>query len=703
MAFLPTAEREIEDLGWDGLDFLYISGDAYVDHPSFGHAIITRLLESNGYKVGIIAQPDWRSTKDFLKLGRPRYGVFVSSGVIDSMVNHYTAAKKPRKDDLYSPGGKAGYRPDRAVIVYCNKVREAFGDIPLVIGGIEASLRRFAHYDYWDDKVRRSILLDSKADIISFGMGEHSIIEIAGLLEKGVPVKKINHIRGTAFLTDKEKLEDLYKINKFAYSTIPSFEDVTKKKMNYAKAFKIQYEEQEAITGKALVQQHGDKYVVQNPPSLPLSTKEMDKVYALSYERAYHPSYEAHGGIPAISEVKFSITSQRGCFGGCSFCALHFHQGRAIQKRSDESIVNEAKKLTWMEDFKGYINDVGGPTANFRNPSCKKQVEKGLCKNKQCLFPKPCSNLYVDHKDYLKLLKKLRELPKVKKVFIRSGIRFDYLMMDRDDTFFNELCKHHVSGQLKVAPEHVSEKVLSRMGKPSIKVYESFLKKYRDINKKLGKEQYVVPYLMSGHPGSGLNEAIELASYLKKNKYKPEQVQDFYPTPATLSTCMFYTGIDPRDLKPVYCATDMHEKEMQRALLQSSKPQNRKLVIEALKKAGREDLIGNGEGCLVSEYNRAQSNRYKKPSSDLNKDSNKKPDNKEKKNYREDRNNGKRNSDDNRRKNGVTKDKGRAETRGGSPESKRNKSGTGSDNSRKQSGIKGVRKQQEKGVRRNRY
>ncbi len=673
MGFLPTTFEEMQQLGWEQTDFIYISGDAYVDHPSFGHAIISRILESKGYRVGMIAQPDWRSTKDFSRLGKPRLGVLVSSGVIDSMVNHYTAAKKPRKEDLYSPGGKSGYRPDRAVIVYCNRIREAFKDVPVIIGGIEASLRRFAHYDYWEDRVRRSILLDSKADIISFGMGERSITEIAELLDKGVPVKKINHLRGTAFTVSEEKLKELYKTNKFEYTEIPSYEEVSGDKRKYAQAFKVQYEEQDAITGKAIVQKHGDKYVVQNPPALPLKVEEMDRVYALPYERTYHPSYEKDGGVPAISEVKFSITSQRGCFGGCSFCALTFHQGRVIQKRSEASIINEAKKLTWMEDFKGYINDVGGPTANFRNPSCEKQLSKGVCKKRQCLYPAPCKNLIVDHSEYLELLRKLRALPNVKKVFIRSGIRFDYLMLDKDDTFFKELCKYHVSGQLKVAPEHISDKVLMRMGKPPVKVYEAFLKKYRDINKQLGKEQYVVPYLMSSHPGSGLDEAIELAVYLKKNKYRPEQVQDFYPTPSTLSTCMFYTGIDPRDMSQVYTARDAHEKELQRALLQWSRPENRKLVIEALKRAGREDLIGSGEGCLINNY------EYRKA--------------KEKE----------KNGEDNRRKGGSQKSKGRIEGRNGKIEGKGDKSGTGSNNRGKRSRLKGVRKQQEKGVRRGRH
>ena len=719
MAFLPMTKKEIEDREWGCLDFIFISGDAYVDHPSFGHAIITRVLESKGYKVGIIAQPDWRDTKDFSKLGKPRLGFLVSSGVIDSMVNHYTAAKRPRGEDLYSPGGKKGLRPDRAIIVYCNRIREAFQDVPIIVGGIEASLRRFAHYDYWEDKVRRSILLDSKADIISFGMGEKSIVEVAELLDKGVPIKKINHVRGTAFVVNKEKLVELYKTNKFIYTKLPAFEEVIASKMAYAKAFKVQYEEQDAVTGKALVQAHGERYVVQNSPAQPLSVKEMDNVYALPYERTYHPSYELAGGVPAISEVKFSITSQRGCFGGCSFCALHYHQGKIIQKRSKESIVTEAKKITWLEDFKGYINDVGGPTANFRNPACKKQLEKGACKNKQCLYPFPCKNLFVSHEEYLNLLRELRDLPKVKKVFIRSGIRFDYLMADKDDTFFKELCKYHVSGQLKVAPEHVSEKVLSRMGKPSVKVYEAFSKKYKDINNKLKKEQYLVPYLMSSHPGSGINEAIELALYLKKNKYKPEQVQDFYPTPATLSTCMFYTGIDPRSLTPVYVAKDIKEKELQRALLQSAKPENRKLVMEALKKTGREDLIGTGEDCLISPYeyrtrNKSrgldngkirtandgknkklpkESGRGKNGLKEIDKRSNM---DREKKPYK---NEGKRSNlgegnygKDNRWQSGGSKSKGQIENRNRKPEAKGNKSWTGSNNSRKKSGVKGIRK-----------
>lgn len=594
----------MNERGWEQLDFLYISGDAYVDHPSFGHAIITRVLESEGFKVGIIAQPNWKSSEDFEKLGRPRYGVLISSGVIDSMVNHYTASKKKRSQDLYSPGGKAGHRPDRAVIVYANKVKEIFKDTPVIIGGIEASLRRFAHYDYWDDKVRRSILADSKADLLMYGMGEKSITEIAKLLKKDVPISSIKNIRGTAYMASYDELPHDIKDAIASNGTkniaiLPSFEEVAENKKSYAEAFKIQYNEQDAINGKILVQQHEDRYLVQNLPSLPMSVSELDRVYALPYERTYHPIYEKFGGIPAITEVEFSITSHRGCYGGCSFCALNFHQGRVIQKRSQASIINEAKKLTWTDGFKGYIHDVGGPTANFRNVACKKQVKYGVCKDRQCLYPEPCKNLIVDHTEYLDLLRKLRELPNVKKVFIRSGIRYDYLMNDKDDTFFTELCEHHVSGQLKVAPEHVVDRVLEKMGKSKRQLYDRFVKKFYDINKKINKEQYLVPYLMSSHPGSDLNAAVELAEYLKEHHIMPEQVQDFYPTPGTLSTCMFYTGYDIRNMKKVYVPKTPKEKAMQRALLQYRRKENYHLVIEALKEAHREDLIGFGPNCLV--------------------------------------------------------------------------------------------------------
>lgn len=608
MSFLPITREDMNKRGWDELDFLYISGDAYVDHPSFGHAIIMRLLESEGYRVGIIAQPDWKSNDDFLALGKPRLGVLVSSGVIDSMVNHYTASKKPRSDDAYTPGGKAHKRPDRAVIVYTNKARELFKDIPVIVGGIEASLRRFAQYDYWDDKVRRSIMVDSKADLLIYGMGEKPVLEIAGLLSKGVPVNKIQNIRGTVCYTTPDDMpNDLREFinepgsgNKNKdFIMLPSFEEVSKDKKKYAEGFMIQYNEQDPYTGNTLIQQHGDRYVVQNPPSYPLDEKEMDRVYSLPYERTYHPVYESEGGIPAINEVEFSITSHRGCYGGCAFCALNFHQGRIIQKRSQASIINEAKKLTWLPGFKGYIHDVGGPTANFRHKACKKQDSKGACKEKQCLHPEPCKNLKVDHSEYLGLLRKLREIPEIKKIFIRSGIRYDYLMLDKNDDFFVELCEHHVSGQLKVAPEHVVDRVLEKMGKPQRKVYDKFVKKFYEINKRIGKEQYLVPYLISSHPGSDLNAAIELAEYLRDMNYTPQQVQDFYPTPGTLSTCMFYTGLDPRTMKSVYVPKKAKEKAMQRALLQYRKKENYALVYEALKTAHREDLIGFGNKCLI--------------------------------------------------------------------------------------------------------
>jgi uncharacterized radical SAM protein YgiQ len=611
MSFLPVSREDMEARGWDSIDFLYISGDAYVDHPSFGHAIITRVLESEGYRVGIIAQPDWKTYNDFMRLGRPNYAVLISSGVIDSMVNHYTASKKPRSDDSYSPGGKAGYRPDRAVIVYANRVREAFKGVPVIIGGLEASLRRFAHYDYWDNKVRRSILMDSKADLLIYGMGEKPIVEIASALSKGYPIDKIRYIRGTAYLSDTIEPVGAWKSGKTDQHAqegngaedhsilLPSYEEIILSKKTYAEAFMVQYNEQDALNGRIMIQPHGDKFVVQNPPALPMSVKELDRVYALPYERTYHPSYENLGGIPAINEVEFSITSHRGCYGGCSFCALNFHQGRVIQKRSQASILNEAKKLVWQPGFKGYIHDVGGPTANFRNIACDRQKEHGTCKGKQCLYPQPCKNLKVDHSEYLELLRKLRQIPDVKKVFIRSGIRYDYLMLDKNDDFFKELCEYHVSGQLKVAPEHVVDRVLEKMGKPGGKVYDAFVKKFYEINKNIGKEQYLVPYLISSHPGSDLNAAVELALYLKHNGYTPEQVQDFYPTPGTLSTCMFYTLLDPRTMKSVYVPISPREKAMQRALLQFRRSENQALVREALRKAGREDLIGFGKECLV--------------------------------------------------------------------------------------------------------
>jgi len=595
--FLPVNMKDMKDRGWDALDFLFISGDAYIDHPSFGHAIITRLLESEGFKVGIIPQPDWNNIDSFKVMGPPKLGILISSGNIDSMVNHYTVSKKRRSDDVYSPGGKGGMRPDRADIVYANKARQAFKNIPIILGGIEASLRRFAHYDYWDDKVRRSILFDSKADILCYGMGEKSILEIANLLRYGKDIKDIRDVRGTCYIANEiDNIKD--------YILIPSFEDVSRDKLLYAKAYKVQYEEQDAISGKTIIQPHGDRYLVQNPPSYPVTTSELDRVYDLPYARKPHPMYDKDGGVPAIEEVRFSISSHRGCFGGCSFCALNFHQGRSIQTRSHESILNEVHKLVKGPQFKGYIHDVGGPTANFREIACEKQKVHGVCKNKQCLHPNPCKNLIVDHRDYLKLLREIRKIPGVKKVFIRSGIRYDYLLYDKNDEFFKELCKYHVSGQLKVAPEHISDRVLQKMGKPGRKVYDRFVKKYHDINKRLGKKQFLVPYLMSSHPGSDLNAAIELAVYIKDMGYNPEQVQDFYPTPGSLSTCMYYTGLDPRTMETVYVPRSSREKAMQRALLQFRDPKNYKLVYEALIKAGREDLIGYDKHCLIKPRKR---------------------------------------------------------------------------------------------------
>ncbi|MBV7272150.1 YgiQ family radical SAM protein [Clostridiaceae bacterium UIB06] len=591
--FLPINKNDLKSRKLDALDFIIITGDAYIDHPSFGTAIISRVLENEGFSVGIIPQPDWNNLDDFQKLGRPKLGFLINSGNIDSMVNHYTAAKKRRHDDLYSPGGKSGHRPDRAVIVYSNKAREAYKDIPIIIGGIEASLRRFSHYDYWDNKVRRSILVDSKADLLIYGMGEKTVVQIANLLKYGMNIHKITDVRGTVYSS-----KELYKLRDFV--EVPSFEEVSNNKIAYAESYKLEYFEQDAINGKTIVQKHGDKYIVQNPPQFSLTTDEMDIVYNLPYTRTYHPIYEAKGGIPAIKEVKFSITSHRGCFGGCSFCALNFHQGRTIQNRSQNSIIDEAKLLTTLDDFKGYIHDVGGPTANFRHKSCKLQETAGVCKTRQCLSPKPCKNLIVDHKEYLSLLKQIRELPGIKKVFIRSGIRYDYLTYDKNTDFFEELCKHHISGQLKVAPEHISDKVLKQMGKPKKEVYDKFTKKYFEINKKIKKNQFLVPYLMSSHPGSDLDAAIELAQYIKSMGYAPEQVQDFYPTPGSLSTTMYYTGINPLTNEKIYVPKEQKEKNMQRALLQFMNPENHKLVKEALTKANREDLIGKGEKCLIS-------------------------------------------------------------------------------------------------------
>ena len=591
--FLPITREEMKERGWDQVDFVYVSGDAYVDHPSFGHAIITRLLESRGYRVGIIAQPDWRKPESVQVFGEPRLGFLVSAGNMDSMVNHYSVSKKRRKTDAYTPGGEMGKRPDYACVVYGNLIRQTYKKTPIILGGIEASLRRMAHYDYWSDKLKRSVLLDSGADVISYGMGEHSIVELAEALDAGIPVEDITYIAGTVVKT--KSLDSIYDAE-----ILPSFEDLKADKMNYARSFYTQYLNTDAFNGKRLVEPYSEHlYVVQNPPATPLTQMEMDDVYSLPYQRTYHPSYEAKGGVPAIKEIKFSLISNRGCFGGCSFCALTFHQGRIVQVRSHESLIEEAKEITKDKDFKGYIHDVGGPTANFRHPSCKKQMEHGVCKTRQCLFPSPCKNLDADHRDYVSLLRKLRDIAKVKKVFIRSGIRFDYLLADKKQEFLRELCEYHVSGQLKVAPEHVAGPVLSLMGKPEHKVYEEFTRQFYKMNEKIGKEQYLVPYLMSSHPGSTLKEAVELAEYCRDLGYMPEQVQDFYPTPSTLSTCMYYTGVDPRTMQKVYVPKSPHEKAMQRALIQYRNPELYDLVIEALHKAGRSDLIGFGPKCLV--------------------------------------------------------------------------------------------------------
>ena len=591
--FLPITREEMKERGWDQVDFVYVSGDAYVDHPSFGHAIITRLLESRGYRVGIIAQPDWRKPESVQVFGEPRLGFLVSAGNMDSMVNHYSVSKKRRKTDAYTPGGEMGKRPDYACVVYGNLIRQTYKKTPIILGGIEASLRRMAHYDYWSDKLKRSVLLDSGADVISYGMGEHSIVELAEALDAGIPVEDITYIAGT--VVKAKSLDSIYDAE-----ILPSFEDLKADKMNYARSFYTQYLNTDAFNGKRLVEPYSEhRYVVQNPPAAPLTQMEMDDVYSLPYQRTYHPSYEAKGGVPAIKEIKFSLISNRGCFGGCSFCALTFHQGRIVQVRSHESLIEEAKEITKDKDFKGYIHDVGGPTANFRHPSCKKQMEHGVCKTRQCLFPSPCKNLDADHRDYVSLLRKLRDIPKVKKVFIRSGIRFDYLLADKKQEFLRELCEYHVSGQLKVAPEHVAGPVLSLMGKPEHKVYEEFTRQFYKMNEKIGKEQYLVPYLMSSHPGSTLKEAVELAEYCRDLGYMPEQVQDFYPTPSTLSTCMYYTGVDPRTMQKVYVPKSPHEKAMQRALIQYRNPELYDLVIEALHKAGRSDLIGFGPKCLV--------------------------------------------------------------------------------------------------------
>ena len=591
--FLPISFAEMKARSWDEVDFVYVNGDAYVDHPSFGAAIITRVLENAGYKVGFLAQPDWHSCEPFKAFGRPKLGFFVSSGNIDSMVAHYTAAKKHRSDDAYTPGGISGARPDRAVIVYCNRIREAYGDIPIIIGGLEASLRRFAHYDYWDDKIRRSILFDAQADLISYGMGEKQTIEIANRLRDGEPISSITDVRGTCYACDVEKTP-------LVGAECPSFENVVKSKREYAVSCRIQLDEQDPIRGKLVKQRHGKKMLVQNPPMPPLTTEELYKVYALPYMRTYHPSYEKLGGVPGIEEVRFSITHNRGCFGACNFCSIALHQGRFVTCRSKASIVEEAKKLTGLPDFKGYIHDIGGPTANFRRTSCDKQLESGLCKGKKCLAPKACPALIADHSEYLDILRTVRELPKVKRVFIRSGIRYDYVLKDKDETFFKELVRYHVSGQLKVAPEHCSAYVLDKIGKPHIESYIEFSKRYFALSSNAGKQQYLVPYLMSSHPGSTLNDAVELALFLKKRNIRPEQVQDFYPTPGTVSTCMFYTGLDPYTMQEVYVAKTPEEKAMQRALLQYYDKKNSALVLKALKKCGRYDLIGTDKKCLVA-------------------------------------------------------------------------------------------------------
>ena len=606
--FLPICREDMEARGWEQVDFVYVTGDAYVDHPSFGHAIITRILESHGYKIGIISQPDWKDKDSVAIYGEPRLGFLVSGGNMDSMVNHYSVSKKRRANDAFTPGGVMGKRPDYATTVYCNLIRQTYKKTPIIIGGIEASLRRMAHYDYWSNKLKRSILLDSGADLISYGMGERSIVEIAEALDSGLAIEDITYIDGT--VCKVKSLDSVYDA-----IVLESWDDLKADKLNYAKSFYKQYCNTDPFSGKRLVEPYSDHlYVVQNPPSKPLSQSEMDRVYSLPYMRTYHPSYEALGGVPAIEEVKYSLISNRGCFGGCNFCALTFHQGRIIQTRSHESLIAEAKKFIWDKDFKGYIHDVGGPTANFRAPACEKQLTKGACVNKQCLFPTPCKNIKVDHKDYLKLLRKLRELPNVKKVFIRSGIRFDYLIADKDDTFFRELCEHHVSGQLKVAPEHVADPVLQMMGKPENSVYQAFCKKYKQINEKLGKNQFLVPYLMSSHPGSTMKEAVALAEYLRDLGYMPEQVQDFYPTPSTISTCMYYTGVDPRTMKPVYVPKNPHEKAMQRALIQYRNPKNYELVMEALKVADRMDLVGFNKHCLIRPRHMKQGQESYKPS-----------------------------------------------------------------------------------------
>ena len=596
--FLPINKRDMKTRGWDQCDFVYVIGDAYVDHPSFGHAIISRVLEHAGYKVGIVAQPDWKNPASIDVLGRPRLGFLVMGGNMDSMVNHYSVFKHHRKTDAYTPGGVTGKRPDYATVVYCNLIRQTYKDVPIIIGGMEASLRRLAHYDYWSDRMKRSILLDSQADLLLYGMGERSIVEVADALNAGLSVQDLSFLDGTVYRskTIDQVVDGI---------TLPDWETVRADKAAYARSFDIQYRNTDPFTARPLIEPYGREYVIQNPPQKPLSEAEMDETYDLPYENTYHPSYEKAGGVPAIKEIKFSLSSNRGCFGGCSFCAITFHQGRIIQTRSHDSILREAERMTHDPEFKGYIHDVGGPTANFRLPACEKQLTKGVCAGKQCLFPRPCRNLRADHSDYVELLRKLRALPGVKKVFIRSGIRFDYLLADKDDTFFRELVKYHVSGQLRVAPEHVSDHVLDLMGKPRNAVYEHFVDKYRKLCGQMGLEQYVVPYLMSSHPGSRLEDAIALAEHVRDMGYMPEQVQDFYPTPSTVSTVMYYTGLDPRTMQPVYVAKDPHEKAMQRALIQYRDPKNYSLVYEALTRCHREDLIGTGPKCLIRPKKKA--------------------------------------------------------------------------------------------------
>ena len=604
---LPTNAEEMHVRGWDQVDFVYVCGDAYVDHPSFGAAIITRMLEANGYRVGIISQPNWKNPQSITVFGRPRLGFLVSAGNMDSLVNHYTVARKRRHSDAYSPGGKAGLRPDRATIVYCGLIRQTYKDVPLIIGGIEASLRRLAHYDYWSDKLRRSILLDSGADLLLYGMGERSIVEVADALASGLAITDITYVNGTVYRA--RSLDAVYD-----YELLPSWEEVTASKRSFAQSFMAQYKASDPFTGKRLVESYSAQvHVVQNPPSEPLSTEELDAVYALPYARAWHPRYNEQGGIPGFSEVKFSLTSSRGCFGECAFCALTFHQGRIVQARSHESLLEEAQLIINDPDFKGYIHDVGGPTANFRAPACKKQLTRGACTDKRCLTPTVCKACKPNHSNYLKLLRKLRALPGVKKVFVRSGIRFDYVLADPNhQEFLDELVQHHVSGQLKVAPEHISDTVLAYMGKPRNAVYERFCKEFAQANERAGKKQFLVPYLMSSHPGSGLDEAIQLAEYVRDMGYNPEQVQDFYPTPGSLATCMYYTGLDPLTTEPVYVPTSPHEKALQRALIQYRNPKNYALVEEALRKAGRTDLIGYDKKCLIRPRSQSRPQSKKK-------------------------------------------------------------------------------------------